>query len=94
VFEEEELERMTVTKYDERSGAAYEYRYAGRFDFEETEYAVFYPEKEDYLPPVVLRIEGRRFFDIVDLEEEQRLFQIVEELEESEDQEQENETRQ
>jgi hypothetical protein len=94
VFEEEELERMTVTKYDERSGSPYEYHYAGRFDFEEAEYAVFYPVKEDYLPPVVLRIEGRRFFDIVDLEEEQRLFQIVEELEESEDQEQENETRQ
>jgi hypothetical protein len=85
---------MIVTKYDEGSGKPYQYLYSGQFDYEEAVYAVFYATVEEYMPPVILRIEGRHFVDIFDPEEEERLQDVVEQLEEEWENEEPYATRQ
>ncbi|MCR4427922.1 MAG: hypothetical protein NUV68_01070 [Caldiserica bacterium] len=84
MFEEEELQQMTLAKYDE-FGTPHQYNYFGRFDYEGQEYAVFYPIEEGIGSPVILKIEGRRLIDIPDPREEDLLLDALEDwLEEQE----------
>jgi|YelNatPaOPRAMG01_1025707.scaffolds.fasta_scaffold00815_27 hypothetical protein len=93
MFEEEELEQMSVAKYDE-FGIPHQYNYFGRFDYDGEEYAVFYPVEEGIGAPVILRIEGRRLVDIPDPAEEDILLDALEAwLEEQELQEEDEQSQ-
>jgi|GEM_PF-1274893 hypothetical protein len=78
MFEEDELQQMSVAKYDE-FGIPHQYNYFTRFDFDGQEYAVFYPVEDTVIAPVILRIEGRQLVEILDPIEEDVLLEVLEE---------------
>ncbi|MCR4432504.1 MAG: hypothetical protein QMD88_08200 [Coprothermobacterota bacterium] len=93
MFEEEELQQMSIAKYDE-FGTPHQYSYFGRFDYDGEEYAVFYPVEEGIGAPVILRIEGRRLVDIPDPLEEDILLDVLEAWLEEQDFQEEDEQSQ
>jgi len=77
MFEEKELRKMSVTKYDQ-FGKPYQFNYGGRLEFEGREYAIFYPLEREAGLPIILRIEASRLVDISYSEEERRLLDTLE----------------